>query len=47
LMMEAEKIAMEDFDCRKILVLSGVGVKEYYRKLGYSDDGFYMSKRLK
>lgn len=47
LMEEAEKIAKEEFDCDKILVLSGVGAKDYYRKLGYRDDGFYLSKILK
>ena len=47
LVREAEGIAKEDFDCEKIFVLSGVGVKEYYRKLGYRDDGFYLSKILK
>ena len=47
LVREAERIAKEDFDCEKIFVLSGIGVKEYYRKLGYRDDGFYLSKVLK
>src|SRR3989344_4081023 len=45
LMEEAEKIAREEFDCDKLLVISGVGVKEYYRKLGYKDDGLYMGKK--
>lgn len=31
---------------RKIAVISGVGAREYYRKLGYVPDGPYMSKRL-
>jgi elongator complex protein 3 len=31
---------------RKIAVISGVGAREYYRKLGYGRDGPYMSKRL-
>ena len=35
LMAEAERIALGEYDCRKILVLSGIGVREYYRKLGY------------
>ncbi len=35
LMAEAERIAREEYDCRRILVLSGIGVREYYRKLGY------------
>ncbi len=45
LMQEAEKIAKE-FKKEKIVVISGVGVKEYYRNLGYEDDGPYVSKNL-
>ncbi len=47
LLAEAERIAREEFDARKILVMSGIGVKEYYRRLGYRDDGVYVSKRLR
>ncbi|MFH1638253.1 MAG: tRNA uridine(34) 5-carboxymethylaminomethyl modification radical SAM/GNAT enzyme Elp3 [Candidatus Woesearchaeota archaeon] len=46
LLMEAEKTALEEFDCKKMLVISGIGAKEYYRKLGYKDDGAYVSKSL-
>ncbi|HLF54616.1 MAG TPA: tRNA uridine(34) 5-carboxymethylaminomethyl modification radical SAM/GNAT enzyme Elp3 [Candidatus Nanoarchaeia archaeon] len=46
LMAEAERIAKEEFSCRKMLVISGVGVREYYYKLGYSKDGPYVSKLL-
>jgi elongator complex protein 3 len=42
--MKQKKLESEHFDARKILVTSGLGVKEYYHKLGYSDDGPYMSK---
>jgi len=46
-MNEAEKIAKEEFDANKILVISGVGVKEYFKnKLNYKYDGVYMSKKL-
>ena len=45
LMQEAEKIAKE-FNKNKIVVISGVGVKLYYRNLGYKDDGPYVSKNL-
>jgi elongator complex protein 3 len=38
LMKEAEKIAKKE-KCKEIKVISGVGVREYYRKLGYSLDG--------
>ena len=46
LMDEAEKISREEFDARKLLVISAVGTREYYKKLGYSLDGPYVSKQL-
>ncbi|MCA9826796.1 MAG: tRNA uridine(34) 5-carboxymethylaminomethyl modification radical SAM/GNAT enzyme Elp3 [Nitrosopumilus sp.] len=46
LMKEAEKISKEEFDAKKILVISAVGTREYYRKLGYSLYGPYMAKTL-
>lgn len=46
LIFEAEKISLEKFDCRKILVLSGLGVKHYYKRLGYYPEGPYMAKKL-
>jgi len=30
----------------KLLVISGVGVREYYRNLGFINDGVYVSKKL-
>ena len=47
LLREAERISVEEFDARKILVTSGLGVKPYYRRLGYRDDGPYVSKPLR
>ncbi len=35
LMEEAERIARNEFGSKKILVLSGIGVRNYYRRLGY------------
>ncbi len=35
LLREAERIASEEYGCRKILVLSGIGARQYYRRLGY------------
>lgn len=35
LMSEAERIAVEELDARGILVISGVGARNYFRKLGY------------
>ena len=32
-MSEAEKISKEYFDARKILVISAIGTREYYKKL--------------
>lgn len=46
LMGEAERIARDEFDARRLLVISAVGTREYYQKLGYSLYGPYMSKRL-
>ena len=43
LVAEAERIAKE-FGCKKMVVISGVGAKEYYFKLGYKPDGVYVSK---
>ena len=44
LLEEAERIAKEEFGKKKILVTSGIGVREYYRKLGYERVGAYMGK---
>ncbi|MEK6907079.1 MAG: tRNA uridine(34) 5-carboxymethylaminomethyl modification radical SAM/GNAT enzyme Elp3, partial [Nanoarchaeota archaeon] len=46
LLLEAEKIAKEKYDIKKLLVISGVGVREYYRALGYKNDEVYVSKVL-
>lgn len=46
LMSEAEKIAKGEFDSKKLLVISAVGTREYYQKLGYSLTGPYMAKEL-
>jgi len=41
----AERIASEA-GMQRLTVISGVGVKEYYRKLGYVDEGTYVVKEL-
>lgn len=46
LMEEAERIARDEHGSEKISVISGVGVRNYYAKLGYELDGPYMSKML-
>lgn len=43
LMAAAEKIA-KDHGFKKVAVISGVGVRGYYRKLGYRKVGTYMVK---
>jgi elongator complex protein 3 len=46
LMQKSEEIA-KNKGYKKIAVISGVGVKEYYRKLGYKDtEGTYLVKEL-
>uniref|UniRef100_A0A8C0J6Y9 Elongator complex protein 3 n=1 Tax=Chelonoidis abingdonii TaxID=106734 RepID=A0A8C0J6Y9_CHEAB len=46
LMEEAERIAKEEHGSWKIAVISGVGTRNYYRKIGYELEGPYMVKRL-
>jgi elongator complex protein 3 len=46
LLAEAEQICTEEFGKKRLFVLSGVGVKQYYRNLGFSDNGVYVSKNL-
>ena len=46
LMKEAERIARNEHDSQKLSVISGVGVRSYYERLGYVLDGPYMSKVL-
>ncbi len=42
----AEEIARDEFGAHRILVNSGLGVKPYYRTLGFEDLGPYLSKNL-
>lgn len=46
LISKAEEISLER-GFEKILVTSGLGVRNYYRKLGFHTDGVYMGKMLK
>lgn len=46
LMEEAERIARHEHRSKKIAVISGVGTRHYYRKLGYELEGPYMVKNL-
>lgn len=45
LMAEAEKKAKEE-GYEKLAVISGIGVREYYRKLNFKDDNSYVSKKI-
>ncbi len=45
LMGEAERLAKKE-GATKILVISAIGTREYYRRLGYARDGPYMSKKI-
>ncbi len=45
LMKKAEEIVKEN-GFEKLSVISGVGVREYYRKLGYKLEGDYMIKKI-
>jgi len=46
LIAEAERIAKNEFGLKQIAVISGVGVRAYYRKLGYRQKDTYMIKGL-
>jgi elongator complex protein 3 len=45
-MQEAERITKEEFKVKKISVISAVGTREYYKKMGYVLNGPYVSKVL-
>jgi elongator complex protein 3 len=46
LIQEAERIAKKEFGLKKIAVISGIGVRGYYKKLGYRLKDTYMVKVL-
>lgn len=45
-MRAAENIAAREHRSEKLAVISGIGVREYYAKLGYEHDGVYMSRTV-
>lgn len=47
MLSEAERTSKEEYDRRKIVVISALGTKRYYMRFGYKYDGPYMSKMLK
>ncbi len=44
LMSNAEKISKEEYNAKKIVVISGIGAKSYFYEMGYKPDGVYVSK---
>jgi elongator complex protein 3 len=46
LLQEAERISKEELGVNKIAVISAVGTRQYYKNLGYLQDGPYVSKVL-
>jgi elongator complex protein 3 len=47
LLREAERIARDEFQACRLVILSGTGAKEYYREFGCCPEGDYMVKPLK
>ena len=46
LIQEAERITKEEYNIQKLAVISGIGVREYYKKNGFKQVGTYMIKDL-
>lgn len=46
LLAEAENTTRRQYNLKKILIISALGTKQYYKRLGYEYDGVYMSKTL-
>ncbi|MHA2191535.1 MAG: hypothetical protein ACXAAP_15045 [Candidatus Thorarchaeota archaeon] len=44
MLSEAERIGLEEIEVQRLVVNSGIGVKEYYRSLGFDDKGPYLEK---
>ena len=47
LLAEAERITRDDYGLGKVLVISALGTKQYYKRFGYDYDEVYMSKMLR
>jgi len=46
LLAEAERIAKQEFCRSRMVIISGIGAREYYRKLGYKKEGPYMINNI-
>ena len=42
----AEKISIEEYNIKVLRITSGIGVREYYRRLGYKYESPYMVKKF-
>ena len=47
LVRQAEKITKKEFHLKKIAVIAGIGVRDYFRKAGYGLENTYMAKSLR
>ncbi len=47
LLAEAERVSREEYHAKKIVIISALGTKQYYKRLGYDYDGPYVSKSLR
>jgi elongator complex protein 3 len=46
LINESERISEEDLDAKKMIVLAGIGTRDYYKRFGYKREGPYMVKKI-
>lgn len=46
LINETERISKEEYDAEKLIVLSGIGTRNYYRRFGFESEGPYMVKKI-
>jgi elongator complex protein 3 len=44
--MQTAELIAQHYDYQKLTVISGIGVRGFYRKIGYELDGTYMSRKL-
>ncbi len=47
LIVEAERIARDEWGMKKMTIIAGVGTREYYKKFDYKERSTYMTKKLK
>ncbi|MCF7918236.1 tRNA uridine(34) 5-carboxymethylaminomethyl modification radical SAM/GNAT enzyme Elp3 [Candidatus Gracilibacteria bacterium] len=46
LLVEAERIARDEWGLKRMTIIAGIGTREYYRKFGYELKSTYMTKKL-